>query len=583
MWQDIETFSALYTYLETLPENETFLNHLEEGRWKTFSKTEFLETVRYLTLAFDARGWREKRIAIAISPSSYWLMVDYALMLCGAVSVPLFTTISTKNLHYEMENAEIDTVFMQTDEQKSAIYLADDSVTCIHFTPADPGCQSFEAFIREGKAINRADRSKFETLLSRITPQTPLTIVYTSGTSGVPKGVLLTHANLISQLADTNLKYQLDAKTDRALSVLPLAHIFERMVMHFYLSQGISVYFVDNVKLIVSIMQDVRPTLMTVVPRLLEKVYFRMYQKALDNTRFKRLIAMIAFRYAKKKTPDGTSSLLIKIFDPLVYRKLRAAFGGKFRMMISGGAHLSEELNCFFTNIGIPLYQGYGLTEASPVICANAPGYNKIGTCGRRYAHTEVKLTDESELLARGPGIMQEYINNPEATAEAVDKEGWLHTGDLAAIDRDGYIMITGRKKDLVKTSTGEYISVHYIEQSLTACGWLDYAMVIGNERPFVTALLILEPSAIEEYAKRHGLSTVQEAAASESFTMRMDRLVKGVNENLNEWEKIREYHLVTERPSIEKGEITPSMKLVRGEIEKRFKKEIEAMYGGHI
>lgn len=583
MWQDIETFSALYTYLETLPENETFLNHSEEGRWKTFSKTEFLETVRYLTLAFDARGWREKRIAIAVSPSSYWLMVDYALMLCGAVSVPLFTTISTKNLHYEMENAEIDTVFMQTDEQKSAIYLADESVTCIHFTPADPGCQSFEAFIREGKAIDRADRSKFVMLLSGITPQTPLTIVYTSGTSGVPKGVLLTHANLISQLADTNLKYQLDAKTDRALSVLPLAHIFERMVMYFYLSQGISVYFVDNVKHIVSVMQDVRPTLMTAVPRLLEKVYFRMYQKALDNTRFKRLIAMMAFRYAKKKIPDGRSGLLFKIFDPLVYQKLRAAFGGKFRMMISGGAHLSEELNRFFTNIGIPLYQGYGLTEASPVICANAPGHNKIGTCGRRYAHTEVKLTDEGELLARGPGIMQEYINNPEATAEAVDKEGWLHTGDLAAIDSDGYITITGRKKDLMKTSTGEYISVHYIEQSLTACGWLDYAMVIGNERPFVTALLILEPSAIEEYAKRHGLSTVEEAAASESFTRRMDRLVEGVNQNLNEWEKIRRYHLVTERPTIEKGEITPSMKLVRGEIEKRFKKEIEAMYGGHI
>ena len=576
MWEDTETFSALYTYLETLPENETFLNHLEEGSWKTFSKTEFLETVRYLTLAFDARGWREKRIAIAVSPSSYWLMVDYALMLCGAVSVPLFTTISTKNLHYEMENAEIDTVFMQTDEQKSAIYLADESVTCIHFTPADPGCQSFEAFIREGKAIDRADRSKFETLLSGITPQTPLTIVYTSGTSGVPKGALLTHAN-------TNLKYQLDAKTDRALSVLPLAHIFERMVMHFYLSQGISVYFADNVKHIVSVMQDVRPTLMTAVPRLLEKVYFRMYQKALDNTRFKRLIAMMAFRYAKKKTPDGRSGLLARIFDPLVYQKLRAVFGGEFRMMISGGAHLSEELNCFFTNIGIPLYQGYGLTEASPVICANAPGHNKIGTCGRRYAHTEVKLTDESELLARGPGIMQEYINNPEATAEAVDKEGWLHTGDLAAIDSDGYITITGRKKDLVKTSTGEYISVHYIEQSLTACGWLDYAMVIGNERPFVTALLILEPSAIEEYAKRHGLSTVEEAAASESFTRRMDRLVEGVNQNLNEWEKIRRYYLVTEKLTIEEGEITPSMKLVRGEMEKHFKKEIEAMYGGHI
>ncbi|MDM5270601.1 AMP-binding protein [Sulfurovum sp. zt1-1] len=583
MLQDINTFSSLYDYLKKLPENETFLNHLEEGKWKTFSKSEFLETVRYLTLAFDARGWRDKKIAIAVSPSSYWLMVDYALMLCGAISVPLFTTISTKNLHYEIENAEVHTVFMQTDEQKNAIHLADVSITCIHFTPADRSCQSFEMLVTEGKTIDAVDRSKFDRLMSKVTPQTPLTIVYTSGTSGLPKGALLTHANLISQLLDTELKYPLYLESDKALSVLPLAHIFERMVMHFYLSQGISVYFVDNVKNIVTIMQDVQPTLMTVVPRLLEKVYFRMHQKALENSFFKRIIATAAFRHAKVKIPDGTSRLLDRIFDLLVHKKLRASFGGNFRMMISGGAPLTEELNCFFTNIGIPLYQGYGLTEASPVICANAPGFNKIGTCGKHYAHTEVKLTQENELLARGPGIMKGYINNIEASKEALDDEGWLHTGDLASIDQDGYITITGRKKDLAKTSTGEYISVNYIEQLLTAIGWFDYVMIIGNNRPFVVALLMIDQNMISDYAQKNGFKSIEEAASSKKFTNQIDDYIEKVNTNLNHWEKIRSYYLVTEQLKIENGDITPSMKIAREHLQQHFHKEIEQMYGGHI
>lgn len=583
MLQDIGTFAALYEHLKRLPENETFLNHLENGEWKTFSKTEFLETVRCLSLAFAGRGWRDKKIAVAMHPSSYWLMIDYALMLSGAVSVPLFVTISAKNLRFELENCDVHTVFVQTHEQKSAVDLAGRDTACIHFEAQNPRCEAFRSLIGEGRAIDEKDPEAFGRLLSHITPDTLLTIVHTSGTSGLPKGAQLTHANLISQLVDTEVDYALNPRSDKALSVLPLAHIFERMVMHYYLSQGISVYFVDEVKHIASILRQVRPTLMTVVPRLLEKVYFRMQQKAQERSWLQGRIAGAAIRRAKHKDPGTTGNPVDRLFDRLVYAKFRAALGGNMRMMISGGAALAKSLNRFYLNIGIPLYQGYGLTEASPVICANAPGHNKIGTCGRRYAHTEVKLAGDGELLARGPGIMQGYINDPEATAEAVDGEGWLHTGDFASIDGEGYITITGRKKELAKTSTGEYISVQYIEQYLTACGWLDYAMVIGNGRPFVTVLLMLEPHAIREYARLHGYATAEEAAASQSFRKHMDRLIGEVNRTLNEWERIRKYRLVTEKLTVENGDITPSMKLVRGQIEARFIKEIEQMYGGHL
>ena len=583
MLRDVQTFAALYDHLMKLPENETFLNHLEAGAWRTFSKTQFLDSVRHLALAFAARGWRDKKIAISIHPSSYWLMIDYALMLCGAVSVPLFITISAKNLRFELENCDVSAVFVQTQAQKNAIASAGRDMTCIHFEAQNPGCEAFRSLVDEGGAIDESDPGAFDRMCATIMPGTLLTIVHTSGTSGLPKGAQLTHANLISQLVDTEVDYALDPQSDKALSVLPLAHIFERMVMHYYLSQGISVYFVDEVKNIAAILSDVQPTLMTVVPRLLEKVYFRMLQKAQAGSWPKRHIAGAALERAKRKDPETPANLLDALYERLVYAKLRASLGGKLRMMISGGAALAKPLNRFYLNIGIPLYQGYGLTEASPVICANAPGHNKIGTCGRRYAHTQVRLAGDGELLARGPGVMQGYINNPEATEEAVDKEGWLHTGDLAAIDSEGYITITGRKKELAKTSTGEYISVHYIEQALTACGWLDYAMVIGNDRPFVTVLLMLEPHAVREYARLHGYAAAEEAAASPSFRKHMDRLVGDVNRNLNEWEKIRKYHLVTEKLTVENGLITPSMKLVRGQIESHFQKEIEQMYGGHV
>ena len=583
MLRDVQTFAALYDHLKKLPENETFLNHLEKGEWQAFSKTEFLDTVRYLSLTFAARGWRNKKIAIAIRPSSYWLMIDYALMLCGAVSVPLFITISANNLRFELENCDVSTVFVQTEAQKNAIASTGRDMTCIHFEAQNPRCEAFRSLVDEGRAIDEKDPAAFGQLLAKITPGTLLTIVHTSGTSGVPKGAQLTHANLISQLVDSKRCFTLNPQSDKALSVLPLAHIFERMVMHYYLSQGISVYFVDEVKNIASILRHVRPTLMTVVPRLLEKVYFRMLQKAQAGPWLKRRIAGAAFERAKHKDPEKPATLADRLFERLVYAKLRDSMGGHLRMMISGGAALSRSLNRFYLNIGMPLYQGYGLTEASPVICTNAPGRNKIGTCGKSYVHTEVKTAGDGELLARGPGIMQGYINDPEATAEAVDREGWLHTGDLASIDSEGYVTITGRKKELAKTSTGEYISVHYIEQALTACGWLDYAMVIGNGRPFVTVLLMLEPHAIREYARLHGYATAEEAAASASFGKHMERLVGDVNRNLNEWERIRKYHLVTEKLTVEKGEITPSMKLVRGQIEARFQKAIEQMYGGHI
>ncbi len=583
MKDNIQTFAALYSYLWELPENNTFLNHLESEKWRSCSKTEFLETVRYLTLAFEAKGWRGKQIALVISPSIYWLMIDYALMLSGAVSVPLFTNISTRNLRFEIEDADIHTAFTQTDEQTQIIYEADNTIECIDVDATCENCLSIESLSLEGREIEKKSPEKFTLLLSKIEPDDLVTIVYTSGTSGLPKGVELTHYNLISQIIDTDLKYKFDSKRDIALSFLPLAHIFERMVMHFYLSTGMRIYFADDVKNVGNLLREIHPTIMTVVPRLLEKVYFKMHTKAMEGTIFKKLIVMSAFYRANHKDPTTPNNILDHLLDKLVYSKLRTSLGGSLRMMISGGAPLSDDLYRFFLNIGIPTYQGYGLTEASPVICANAPGENRVGTCGQHFVRTEVKIKDDGELLAKGPGIMKGYHNNEKSTKKTIDNKGWLHTGDLATIDDEGYITITGRKKDLAKTSTGEYISVNYIEQLLSVSGWFDQVLIIGNNRPFVVALLMLDEAIMNEYTTKNNFLNIEEAINSKRFTKEINMLISKINKKLNHWEKIRAFHLVTQTLTIEDGALTPSMKLSRKRVQKRFKDEIEHMYKDHV
>ncbi len=580
----IKTFAALYHSIEKLPENDAYLNHLEAGRWQVFSKHDFLTSVRYLTLAFAAEGWHGRQIGLAISPSAHWLMIDYALMLSGGVSVPVFTNISAKNLRFQINDADLHTVFTQSEEQDTIILDADDSITCININAGGSGQPSLAALIRTGREIEDGNPDRFDNVLAEIRADDLITIVYTSGTTGSPKGVELTHTNLISQINDTSRKYAIDPAADKCLSLLPLAHIFERMVMHFYLSTGMSVYFADDVKNVANLLREIQPTMMTVVPRLLEKVCFKMQRKAMRGNPLKKLIAGIAFKRALQRKPDSSASGLDKLLDNVVYSKLRASMGGNLRMMISGGAPLSDDLYRFFLNIGIPLYQGYGLTESSPVICANAPGENRVGTCGRHFLQTEVKINDDGELLARGPGIMRGYHNNPVATREVIDPDGWLHTGDLASMDDEGYITITGRIKDLSKTSTGEYISTDYIEHLLMATGWFDHVLVVGNNRPFVTALLMTDESAAREFAQRHGFKETDEAVQSSRFHKTIKQDIARINRRLNQWERIRDFHFITHRLTITNGELTPSMKLAREVVEDHFKDQILAMYKkGHI
>ena len=575
-------FGELYSYLEDQPPKEDFLHHRITDGWKTFSKTEFLLAVRYLTLAAYENGWRGKQIAIVVSPSPYWVMLDYALMLCGAVSVPLFTNISSKNLLFEFSDASIHTAFIESKEQENIIHRADKSIELIYLGEYKSGYRTFGELVEKGKEIDKGNPKLFDELLYHIEANDLATIVYTSGTSGTPKGVELTHENLISQIHATALNYQFDREKDVAFSFLPLAHIFERMVMHFYLSRELSIYFADDVKNVGILLKEVNPTVMTVVPRLLEKVFFKMKLKAMEGNFIKKALVSLAFYRATTKDPYVKASLLDKILDKLVYKKLRLALGRRMHMMISGGAALSDMLYRFYLNIGAPVYQGYGLTESSPVICANTPKDNKIGTCGKAFPGVEVKVNADGELLAKGANVMRGYHHNEKATAEVIDADGWLHTGDLASMDDEGYITITGRKRELFKTSTGEFVSSVYIEQKLVSNGWFEHALLIGDGKPFVTALLFVEPDFLGRLATQMK-NTPQKALESEKFKMMTDKFISTLNKELNHWEKIRKFRLIGDVLSIEEGEITPSMKLAKKQLMERYHNKVEEMYRGHL
>jgi len=572
---ECKTLAELVDYIEDEVNNEHFLNHLEKGVWKNISAKEFVHTVRSLASSFEKAGVKQGTSVAIISDSSpFWLMVDFALQCLGAVSVPIFANISSANLNFELEDAEIKYVYIASQEKFDELepYLADMKLVLIKdITASGENIEQLLTFLGNDIAYTKPE----------IQPDDLATIIYTSGSTGVPKGVELSHKNLITQILDT--KECIEINSDfKALSFLPLAHIFERMVMSYYLSSGVSVYFADDVKNVANLLKELQPDIMTVVPRLLDKIYTKMHENASQAKGIKWLIAKAAFYRANTKDPNSLDeSFIDRLFAKLVYSKLQEALGGNLKYLITGGAPLSSAVYAFFHNIGIPLYQGYGLTETSPVISVNRPGANKIGTCGKVFSHVEVRLAQDNELLMKGDSLMRGYHKQASKTKEAIDEEGWFHTGDLAEIDEEGYITIRSRKKELFKTSTGKYVSAIAMEQKITANKWIDYAVVIADNKPYVSALIFMDEVLLSSFAEKKGLSSLkfEELVQHRRIQALVMNIIKNVNSKLNEWEKIQKFHIVTDEVSIESGVLTPSMKVSRAKVEEIYKTEIDSFY----
>jgi len=572
---ECKDLSEVIDFIEDEVDNDNYLNYLENAQWKSVSSKEFARLVHALASSFQRRGVVQgSSVAIISESSPFWLVVDYALQRLGAVSVPIFANISSENLSFELEDAQIEYIYIASQEKydQIALHLEGMKLVLVKDIKAQgENIETWESFLTSDTSYEKPN----------ISPDDLATIIYTSGSTGVPKGVELSHKNLITQIKDTQQCFYMETGF-KVLSFLPLAHIFERMVMSFYLSTGVSIYFSDDVKNVGNLLKEVKPSVMTVVPRLLDKIYTKMHENAHAAKGLKWLIAWAAFYRANQKDPNkAKDTFLDRMFEKLVYSKLVDALGGELKYLISGGAPLSMPVYRFFHNVGVPLYQGYGLTETSPVICVNTPDAQRVGTCGKTYEHVEVKLAEDSELLMRGESMMLGYHKQPLKTKETIDEEGWLHTGDLAQIDEEGYITILSRKKELFKTSTGKYVSAIAMEQKITANKWIDYAVIIANGRPFVSALIFMDETLLESFAEHKKLDRLsyEELVQHRRIQAIVLNIIKKVNVRLNHWEKIQKFYIVSDKVSIESGILTPSMKVSRQKVEEIYKHEIESFY----
>tara|TARA_R110002050_G_scaffold22469_1_gene61269 strand:- start:19667 stop:21301 length:1635 start_codon:yes stop_codon:yes gene_type:complete len=534
---------------DILTDFQSTLYYYRNKNWHEISPQNFILAVNRIANHLQNIGLKKGGLVGIMAPSSpQWLMVDFAIQKCGGVSVPLFHNMSTEHMAYILKQTKMQILFTENGPTAKKIQDNYKLKSVIPFWGKNKNQTSLQNIIQNGD--------------EKVTPSTTtekdiVTIIYTSGSTGYPKGVMLTHSNLTSQIKATKQLFPLSEK-DVALSFLPLAHVFERMVMSYYLSQGIPIYFNDHMDRLKDHLSVVRPTLMTTVPRFLEKIYKKSFTALDKQSSIKRFIGSLALKSASK----NQNSLSHFIFDKLVYKKIQQKFGGNLRMLISGGAALSTDIERFFNNVGLQIYQGYGLTESSPVVSANYPGHNKPGTCGQPFPDVHVKTEKDNELLVKGPNIMQGYYKNEKATKDMI-KNGWLKTGDLATIDKDGYIKLIGRKKESFKTSTGKYVVPVPIEQLLQKSKYVDYCLVIAEGKPYVSCLLFIN----EEYHDEENLKP------------KIKEYIKQINTQLDHWEKVRNFKIIKRTLTIEAGDITPSMKVRRYIIEKKYKKEIQGLY----
>ncbi len=588
--EHFDTIPALFQHVTHTYHHATALNLRQDDAWQNVSTESFTKRVRRMALGLKAMGLKPgQSVGILAESSPWWLMADLAILIAGGVSVPLFTTSSVTNLKYKIRHADIRLTFICGDKAVQRFRTGGCrrlfSRTIVHGAGTSRGSFiSDDSLMQYGDELSIKDPTLFAKMCSRAKPDDIATIIYTSGTSGRPKGVSLTHRNVVSQIHAAGQWFDFNAADDRALSILPLAHAFERMVTYFCLSRGVSLWFANPAQDLPETLAHVKPTAVAVVPRVLEKIYTSIVAKVESAGMLRKPLGRWAIRLAHARNGNGHSTTLSdRLAESLVYARMRHALGGHLRTLICGGAPLSPRLCRFFMNIGVPIYQGYGLTEASPVITGNHPGHNRVGTVGQAIPGVELRIGDHDEVLARGPNIMAGYHRDPRATAQMIDADGWLHTGDQGQIDEDGYLTITGRIKDLCKTAGGKYVSPAPIEQALTASPLIDQACVFADARPYPCCLIFPDTAYLR---KAMGPAVDEEMSDDELLELpevkqQIERVLERINEKLEPWERIRNYRLVAGELSVDNGSLTPTQKLRRQQIQDEYRDIIETMYNG--
>ncbi len=581
-------FDLLPHYARSFDPKDDVLAYKEEGVWKKISLEKYRRTVDSLSYGLVALGVKKgDTIATIMNNRPEWNYLDFAIMQAGAIHVPIYPTISKADYKYIFNHASVKYVFVTGDDMVKKIkeVITDcPSVEEIFTIKGQNGERNLVDLIELGE--QKPVPEIVERIKDDIKTEDLVTIIYTSGTTGNPKGVMLSHSNLISNF--TLVSYiPTFGQEGKALSFLPLCHVYERMLNYMYHYLGISIYYAESLATIAENAKEIKPDMMCCVPRLLEKIYDKIIASGRKLTGIKRALFFMAVNLADKYDVNGRNSIWYKfqhrIFDKLIYSKWRDALGGNFKIIVSGGAAIQPRLVRTFRAAGLPIYEGYGLTETSPVVAVTSTDHNgiKIGTVGPPMRGVGVKLAEDGEILASGPGIMMGYYKDPELTAQVIDKDGWFHTGDVGVFEPEGQLRITGRKKEIFKTSLGKYIAPELIENKIKESPFVDNVIVVGENEKFAAALIVPDFAYLRAWCdiKGHECGTEAEMVNMPVIRQRYARVVDEANVHFGNAEQVKKFDLVPNEWSVTSGELTPTLKLKRSFIFEKYKSSIEKLF----
>ena len=589
MCKETRIFDILNVYTEKWPDQQVALARKENGTWRKYSPAEYQELTRKVSYALIELGIQPKdKVAIISGHRPEWNILDMAIMQIGAIDVPIYPTISKEDYRYILDNCDARMVVLEGVAVMNKVEEVRSGIPKLEYLYTFQNREKYPYF---AQLVALGEEHPHEEELKRrmdaVRPEHCATIVYTSGTTGEPKGAMLSHSNIMHQIYGIQHTPAPWSKT--AFSFLPICHAYERLLVYMYQFLGMSVYYAESLATIGSDMKEVHPTMMTAVPRLLEKMYEKIVQGGEKQKGIKKRIFKWALHLAEQyKIEDDKRSwwynCRLKIADKLVYSTIRANLGAEnFDIVVSGAASISQKIASFFSAIKMPVYEGYGMTETSPVIAVsnNHPHGREVGSVGQALPGVEIKIASNGELCCRGHNVMMGYYKNPELTKEIIDTEGWLHTGDLGYINEFGQVFITGRLKSLFKTSMGKYVNPQIIEDKFTESDFFENVVVFGEGQKYAAAIIVPSFAYLKDWCKQQQIEYTSNAEIINVKEVK-DRIAQEVqkyNKLFGETEQIKRYTLVADEWSTSNGILTPTLKVRRKIVSEKYKNVIDAMF----
>lgn len=572
-------FDFPYYQLENHPLEKSFSTKYN-GSWRSLSTQEYLDKANAVSRGLFRLGIKpnDKIAVISSANRTEWNIIDIGILQLGAQNVPVYPTISEEDYQYVINHSEAIYCFVSDVEVLEKVKSIKDQTRLKEVYCFDDilGCKSWEEVLKLGE--DKSNQDEVEQLKKAVQPEDLATLIYTSGTTGRPKGVMLSHRNIVSNVLDSAPRVPFEFGTYTALSFLPACHIFERMILYLYQYYSVSIYFAESIEKISDNLKEVKPHVITAVPRLLEKVYDKIIAKGTALGGVKQKLFYWAVELGLEYEPYGANGWWyeskLKLARKLIFSKWKEGLGGNIELIVSGSAALQPRLTRVFAAADIPVMEGYGLTETSPVIAVNDQrnyGF-KIGTVGKVLDNVQVKIAEDGEILTKGPNLMIGYYTDSEKTSEVINEEGWFHTGDIGEIDKEGFLKITDRKKEMFKTSGGKYVAPQMLENTMKQSRFIEQIMVVGDGEKMPAALIQPNFDFVRDWAQRKNINvgeSNEEIIKNEEVKKRIQQEVDFYNEKFGNWEKIKKFELTPEVWSIEGEHLTPTMKLKRRNIRK--------------